>query len=297
MKNKDIKRIMAVSDYGPAMISSYFISKKTGAPLILFLFDLYKGNFFPFPGGIFASIFEPKLFKKAEKIIVTNEGTRDFYIGRYGEKIRDKIFIIHNSVFPENYIQNETPYNPKPPYKIVFTGRIYWPQIGALKNLIEALKGIKEIEVIFKIYTTSPKDYLKEIGIEESEKVEISKGTPQEMPDIQSSADILFLPLSWDTKSQAIIDTATPGKLTDYLISGRPILIHAPSSSFLVKYAKENDFACVVDEKNIEKLKEEVVKIVSDLEYSNSLIKKAKEAFFKNHDVKRKVEYLLKIIN
>jgi len=59
--------------------------------------------------------------------------------------------------------------------------------------------------------------------------------------------DCLFLPLSWHTKSQAIIDTATPGKMTDYLISGSPILIHAPASTFLVKYARENNFAEIVD--------------------------------------------------
>jgi len=59
------------------------------------------------------------------------------------------------------------------------------------------------------------------------------------MSEIQTQADILFLPLSWHTKSQKIIDTATPGKLTDYLISNRPILIYAPASTFLAQYAKK----------------------------------------------------------
>ena len=296
IRHNNIHKILAISDYGPAMISSYFIYRRTRKPLILFLFDLYKGNFFPFPGGILASIFEPRLFRVAESIIVTNEGTKDFYIKRYGDKVSEKIHIVHNSVFPEDYENIKTFYNPNPPYKIIFTGRIYWPQIGAIKNL---LRAVSEIEDDFEldIYTTSPRDYLERLGIKESGRVKILTATPKEMPYIQSRADILFLPLSWNTKSQAIIDTATPGKLTDYLISGRPILIHAPASSFLIKYAKENDFACVVEDEDIEKLKKGVVKIVSDLDYSNNLTKKAREVFLKNHDAKRKVEYLLKIIN
>ncbi len=295
-EGSDIRKVLSVSDYGPAMISSYFVCKKTKKPLILFLFDIYKGNFFPFPGNILASIFEPKLFRLAEKIIVTNEGTKDFYIKIYGEKIKDKIYIIHNSVFPEDYAQVQTPYNPKPPYKIVFTGRIYWPQIGALKNLLKAVEEINDIDVSVDIYTTSPRDYLERIEIKESEKIKILTATPREMPDIQGNADILFLPLSWGTKSQAIIDTATPGKLTDYLIAGRPILIHAPSSSFLVKYAKENNFAYVADIDDTDELKRRIAEIISDSKYSSDLIGNAREVFFKNHDVNKNKEKFEKLI-
>jgi len=110
------------------------------------------------------------------------------------------------------------------------------------------------------------------------------------MPIIQSNADILFLPLSWGTKSQAIIDTATPGKLTDYLIAGRPILIHAPASSFLVKYAKENNFAYIVDDENIEKIKEGIKKIVNELKYANMIIDNSRKMFFKNHDANKNRE-------
>lgn len=282
-KKKQSEVIMAFSDYGPALISSYFLHKKTKLPLYLFMFDLYQGNFFPFPGGPLARIFEPKLFKTAEKIVVTNDGTKEFYIRRYGQAVASKIFVIHNAAFGGAYKELATTYDPKPPYTILFTGRIYWPQIGALKNLVKAVEAMNDPNFKLKFYCPNPKEYLERIGLN-SPKIEWSVAAPKEMPAIQSSADILFLPLSWGTKSQQIIDTATPGKLTDYLAAGRPMLIHAPASSTLIAYAKQRQFAAVVDTEDIDALQATIRKIVSDIPASRALIENAKKTFDENHE-------------
>ncbi len=287
IKKDRSETILGISDFGPAMISSYFIHIITKKPLNLYLFDIYRGNALIAPGKFLARIFEPRLFKSSEKIIVTNDGTKEFYVRRYGEKIASKITVIYNSVFPDPYAElqkDSLPYDPKPPYTILFTGSIYWPQIRSIKNLIRAVEEITDLDIKLKIYSPSPSAYLKEIGIEESKKVKIMVAPPQDMPSIQNQADILFLPLSWKTQSQAIIDTATPGKLTDYLIAGKPILIHAPASTFLVKYARENDFAEIVDEENTEKLKTAIKKIITDRKFSEKIIRNAKKTFLKNHN-------------
>lgn len=287
VEKEGITSILGFSDYGSALIGTYLIYKKTGISYSLFLFDLYKGNFFPFPGGILSRIYEKRLFENANKIIVTNKGTKEYYRRRYGDEIADKMVIIYNAAFPEPYLKHQTPYNPKPPYTIMFTGRVYWPQIRSLKNLIRAVETMDYMDVRLKIYTPSPKDYLEKLGIKESKKVSLDMAPPQEMPAIQSKADILFLPLSWKTKSQPIINTATPGKFTDYLISGRPMLIHAPASTHVVKYAKENGAAMCVDKEDVGELKEAIKKLVSDTNYSKKLILNAQKTFFENHGVEK----------
>ncbi|MFA6393164.1 MAG: glycosyltransferase [Candidatus Paceibacterota bacterium] len=297
IKNKGINSIIGFSDYGPAMVGSYILHKITKKRYLIFLFDIYKGNLFPFPGNLLANILEKHMFKSVDKIIVTNEGTRDFYIKRYGKDISKKIITIHNSTFPEPYLKTKEFFEAKPPYTIIFTGRIYWPQIRSIKNLMEAISEINDIEIKLKIYSPSPKDYLKKIGIFESKNIEINVTSPTEIPEIQSNADILFLPLSWHTQSQAIIDTATPGKLTDYLMAGRPILIHAPASTFLAKYAKENNFAEVVDEENSDILKKAIKKLIIDKEYSSNLIINARKTFYNNHDASVNTKIITKIIN
>ena len=286
IKKEKIEIMIGFSDYGPAMISTYLLHKITKKPYYIFLFDIYKNNFYPvFPAGFLAKIFESKILKNAEKIIVTNEGTLNYYAQIYGEETRKKIVVIHNSTFPEPYLKLHTDYSPKPPYTILYTGRIYWPQIRSLKNLIKAIQQINDIDINLKIYCPNPKDYLKRIGIKENKKLQILIASPQKMPEIQTQADVLFLPLSWHTKSQKIINTATPGKLADYLITNRPILIHAPSSSFLTQYAKKNDFAFIVDEENIEKLKSSIRTLLFDQGLTKQMIENAKTTFFKNHDV------------
>jgi len=288
LQTEKIETMLGISDYGPAMIATYFLHKITKKPYSVFLFDLYKDNFYPvFPAGFLAKIFESKIFKKAEKIIVTNDGTLNYYTKEYGKEISKKITVIYNSTFPEPYLNLQTEYYPKPPYTILYTGRIGWPQIRSLKNLIKAIEQIQDIDINLKIYCPNPKDYLEKLGIRETEKIKILTAPPQKMPEIQTQADILFLPLSWHTKSQEIIDTATPGKLTDYLISNRPILIHAPSSTFLAQYAKENNFALVVDEENIEKLKNAIKTLLFNLEFAKQIIENAKDTFFKNHDANK----------
>lgn len=296
IKDKNIDSIVAISDHGPAMIGSYILHRITKKRYNIFIFDIYKGNYLLFPYGMLANILEPLMFKSADKIIVTNEGTRDFYKKKYGLNIYNKIVIIHNSTFKEPYGKIKY-YESNQSKTIVFTGRIDWPQIGALKNLIKSVEEIKDINIKIKIYSPSPKDYLREIGIVESENLEIGVVSPTEIPEIQSNADILFLPLSWHTKSQAIIDTATPGKLTDYLIAGRPILIHAPATTFLAKYAKENNFALVVDVEDNDIIKKAIIRIINDKEYANTLVTNAKKTFYKNHDAGKNSLKLQEIIN
>jgi glycosyltransferase involved in cell wall biosynthesis len=288
LKKEKIEIMLGFSDYGPAIISTYLLHKITKKPYYIFLFDLYKNNFYPvFPANFLAKIFEPKILKSAGKIIITNEETLNYYLTEYGEGLKNKFIVIYNSTFPEPYLKLHSPYNPQPLYIILYTGRIGWPQEKSLKNLIQAVEEINELDIQLKIYCPNPKGYLNKIGITESKKIKISMAPPEKMPEIQTQADILFLPLSWHTKGQKIIDTATPGKLADYLISNRPILIHAPASSFVAQYAKQNNFALIGDEENIEKLKAAIKKLLFDREFSQKLIENAKSTFFKNHDANK----------
>ncbi|MCR4261171.1 MAG: glycosyltransferase [Candidatus Colwellbacteria bacterium] len=280
-----VDMLCGFSDYGPALIGTYFLHGATKKPYLIYMLDLYKGSALPFPGGILAKMFEAKIFTGAENIIVTNNGALDYYKNKYEVDITNKMTVIHNSVDRAPYLKLHTPYNPKSPYNIVFTGAIYWAQIRSLKNLIKAIDQMNDLDVKLKIYCPNPHEYLRKVGIVESSRVSISAVAPRDIQQIQCAADILFLPLSWNTKGQAIIDTATPGKLADYLISGKPILIHAPASSYLVKYARDNHFASIVDEEDIKKLQDAIKKILTNREYSKGLIENAKDTFDRNHNV------------
>tara|TARA_B100000508_G_scaffold36864_1_gene28761 strand:- start:5530 stop:6681 length:1152 start_codon:yes stop_codon:yes gene_type:complete len=295
IKKEQVEVLMGFSDYGPAIIGTYILHLLTKKPFMVFLFDVYKGNLYPFPGHQLAVLFEKRIMQAASKIVVTNEVTAEVYEKRYGPSIREKIVVIHNAT-PSSHAPSELPpYDPKEPYSIVFTGSVYWPQIGALRNLVTAIDGTN---MHLKLYTPAPEDLLKKNGLLNS-NVEFMGSAPfEDMPKIQGAADLLFLPLSWNTKSPVIIDTATPGKLTDYLIAGRPMLVHAPSSSCVVRYTKENDCALVVDEDSPEKLKEALDEFFANnpAEIGAKLVENAQALYHKNHDALKNTQLFRAIL-
>jgi len=107
---------------------------------------------------------------------------------------------------------------------------------------------------------------------------------PHEMPAIQASADILFVGLSFNTRYPLLINTSSPGKTCEYMISRRPILIHAPKESYIAKYARQHGFACVVDENDREALKQEIMKLISYKDTVSRIVSNAWKTALTNHN-------------
>lgn len=295
IKDKQINLLMGLSDVETNLLSTFILSKTTKTPFTLYMFDLYYKNQLNFPYNIIAQVAEPIIFKNAKHIFVTNDTTKEYYIKKY--KQEEKYSIIYNSVFPEEYSRN-IPANQnigKEKINIVFTGNIYWPQEASLINLLNLINK-NNLNINITIYCPNPPINLLN-KYKDSKSIKFTAAQQSEMPKIQSEADILFLPFSWNTSAPDIIKTASPGKLTDYLIAGKPILIYAPEYSFISNYAKKNKFAEVVNEENRDKLKEAIIKIISNQEYSEQLVANAKKTFYKNHDAHINAEKLTNIIN
>jgi len=281
IREERVKLLLGVSDEGPALMLTFLLSKLSGVPYLLYFFDLYKGNDLKQPWKAIASFFEPLLFKRARRIIVTNEQTRDYYLERYPGGVYE---VVHNSVAGELYRCVQSEYNPKPPYTIVFTGRIYWAQERSVRNLLRAVSAMDDLDIRCLIYAPNPP---KELVAEYANhpRITFDVASHDQMPAVQGRADILFLPLSWHTKSPQIIATASPGKLTDYLIAGRPMLIHAPPYAFVSRYAREHRCGHVVDEENIAALQAGIKKLITDNGYARELIANARRMFHAHYDV------------
>ncbi len=291
-RERNVEFILGFSDSGPGLISSYIISTLTGIPYALYFFDIYRGNYAGLVQSLFASIFEPILFKTASIVVLTNEGTEQLYRRRYGDSF--KCIVIHNSVFPKPYESNRTEYHPSPPYSILYSGGVYYPQERSLINLIHALDELPELPIRLELYVPYMSDSFRQ-QIQSRSNVTLRTAVQSEIPRIQCAATILFLPLSWHTHSPDVIATATPGKMTDYLVSGRPILIHAPPYAWLNQYARENGFGLVVDEEDKDKLTASIRKLITDQDFSKQLIRNALRTFYANHDATVNLQKFLAI--
>lgn len=140
------------------------------------------------------------------------------------------------------------------------------------------------------ICTHAENDEIKKI-IPSDPRIEIKNWLTQGgLSEELQKADILFLPFSFKDEYKNIVNTSLPTKLADYLASGSPILVFAPSYSSLARYAKTYRFAEMVEEASSEALAKGIYNIVSSKSYREELQKNAGRVFELNHNLIRQKE-------
>jgi len=96
----------------------------------------------------------------------------------------------------------------------------------------------------------SDKDKCKEIVSEIGNKqIEFCDVLPENVPDIQSYSDVLLLPLK-----AGIALTATPSKLTAYMLSGKPVIACVEKNSDVDGIITKGNFGFVVEPENVDSL-------------------------------------------
>jgi glycosyltransferase involved in cell wall biosynthesis len=234
-------------------------------------------------------LLEPRLIGNAEVIIVTNEGTGEFLRRRYGESFR--LEIVRNSAFPEDFEGLRTPPSGTPPFNILFTGNVYWAQEGAVLNMIRAMDLLRDLPVELDLYCPQATASIRSAATGKP-NVRLTSAPQSEMPRVQSEATLLFLPLAWGTDAPDIVATASPGKFTDYLASGRPMLVHAPDYSYIARYSRAHDVGIVVDRDDPGVLAGAVREFLRDPDCGARHIENALNMFKTHHDARENAKKL-----
>lgn len=291
IRERNIEVLLGTSINGP-LIATWILHLITKKPYVIYLFDLYYGNLINGVDKVLARIFEGQILKKASKVIVTNEVTKNFYDRKY--KIDS--LIIYNSIIPPKKAIDEIRKvrTSHKPYLIIYAGTIYWAQEESLKGLIVIVNKLEDFKL--KIFTSQPKKDLQKSGIFESEDVTIRETSSDLVQKEIEQADIVFLPLSFHTKAPEIIKTATPGKFSEYLLSQVPILIFAPKGSAITKYAQKTNTAMVIDKYDLTKLEQGIKILIKDNKLRNTVVNNAYQLFWQNHDAMKSSKILKELI-
>lgn len=278
IRTERIELLLATSDNGRALLLTFVLSLLSQRPYVLYFLDLYRWNQLGMVWSLFAHVFEPVLFRYAKTIFVMGDGHRALYEQKYGTRF--SYTVIRNCPLPSApHIRKE---RSGPPYTILYSGNVYWPQEQAIRNLIQAVTTI-ELDVRILLYT--PRHLSRfEAEFKDTSRVQFCSASQEAMADIQNNADILFLPLSFNTEAREVIEMAVPGKTAEYLMAGRPILVHAPPYAFLSTYAKEKQFAHVVDTADIEMLQAGIRRLILDTDYARKLTANARTLFKEEYD-------------
>lgn len=222
--------LLAITDSGPSFIVSAWLSKKFHIPYCLFFFDLYKNNFHA-PLRLITAFFAEKwLVKRAHRVFAAGTGIKQYYDELYGT---DCITIPNSCKIPDKIQQTSSI---SCPMKVIYTGAIYWAQEEAIDRFKQVVATLPWVD--FKIITFSPNKLGNVVSQEECWR-------------LQREADVLFLPLAFiKGPFREVIRTAPTGKISEYLASGVPILVHAPPYAWISQYIRKHHAGLVVEDKD-----------------------------------------------
>lgn len=241
--------------------ATWLASRWTGIPFIAYIMDDYTFQW----AGLrrrMAGWLETKFIHEASRVFVLNEFVRLRYVERHSVQP----YVIHNPVRMPDLDKSEPTAKGSNSGRIdiVYTGSIYHAHYDAFLNLIEVLRDFSPDKVQLHIYTSQSREALEKQGIAGSSVVYHSYIPQDDIFTVLRQADILFLPLAFHSTINKVIQTSAPFKTSEYLAAGRPILVHAPSDSFLSWYFIENQCGLVVDQYDREILKAGLQQLISD---------------------------------
>ncbi|RJQ27649.1 glycosyltransferase family 1 protein [Candidatus Parcubacteria bacterium] len=167
----------------------------------------------------------------------------------YEERYKQKFFILHNSVDLNlfKYVKLSKKNNM---IRICYRGVLDYNY----KTLITLAQTIDELnkkgyEIILTIYTKLNHPQIEK-KLADFKSVFLKEFISQkDLINDFDDFDYLFLPMPFE-KSQKFIRLSLSCKLSEYLASGVPIIVLAPSNSAVVEYSIKNDFAYVLTSTN-----------------------------------------------
>ena len=255
-------------------------AERAGVPCVLHYFDDYRSQWkIPNPAWSTrwmerngASI-EAEVLRKASGVVVPNELLKS----ELAERTSSPITIIRNPVQLDLYetLRASVPsreYSPLRPWSIAYTGSIYEAQLDAVRNCargLDVLRG-RGIDVRLHLYTAQSEASLHAQGIPDSVHIHPAV-KPLDASRIQCEADILLLPLAFATRYPELIRTSAPGKLGEYLASGRPIFVHAPADCFLSHFATDQRWGLVCDTPDESRIADGVERMIRDSQLRTEL--------------------------
>jgi glycosyltransferase involved in cell wall biosynthesis len=223
------------------------------------------------------------LMDKANVLMCVSDAMAEEYKIRY-----NKDFItFHNPIDVKEWLPNQkTDYGINDILLMCYTGRIGTANSKAILFISQVINGINHngTKIRLDIFTPDTDTKIASL-IKKLKGIQIKNTVSHEsMPALLSSYDLLFLPLDFDESGVSYAKFSMPTKVSEYMISGTPILVYADKRTALAKYALKYDWAYVVTDSSEKVLTDALNKLFSDISLRKELAEKAKKIVIQNHD-------------
>ncbi|RXT23285.1 MULTISPECIES: glycosyltransferase [unclassified Bosea (in: a-proteobacteria)] len=259
-------------------------AKRLKLPFVAYLFD---DPVYQWEKGVYRSLarfWEKRWAARAAKVIVPNEVLAEDVRARVPGA---SIAIVRNpadlaQIEPGDMVAGEARHaNPPPtaqaPWIVLYTGSVYSAQASAFRNLVAALERTGG-RFHLHVYTAQSETQVRDNGLI-GPFVHRFDHLPQEQALLrQREADILFLPLAFESPIPEVVRSSAPAKVAEYLASGRPVIVHAPRGSFVSSFFTAREAGLVVDQPDIDALAQALTRLSEDATLRANLVANARAA-------------------
>ena len=205
-----------------------------------------------------AKVVQQKIFDTSHKIFVMSEGMKDLYKDKYNVETTPVLHSFSEEV-EEKELNNETVEK-----SIFWGGAIYAINKETVKRVHAACK---ELDYTLTLSAANTPEKLDNLGFENKNIKILPFLSREDYITTVGNQQALLLSIDWPDESAVHKDelgTIFPTKTIEYLISGRPILVHCPEEYFLAKFFKKHQCGIVLTDRDPKKIKEQIESVFND---------------------------------
>jgi glycosyltransferase involved in cell wall biosynthesis len=219
-----------------------------------------------------AKVVQQNIFKTSHKIFVMSDGMKDLYKDKYDVETTP---VLHS--FSEN-VEEKDLNNDTVEKSIFWGGAIYAINKETVKRVHSACKNL---DYTLTLSAANTPEKLANLGFENKNIKILPFLTREDYITTIGNQRALLLSIDWPDESAVHKDelgTIFPTKTIEYLISGRPILVHCPEEYFLARFFKKYQCGIVLTERDPQKIKEHIESVLDDEEKLKVMVANAYKA-------------------
>lgn len=231
--------VIAVYPSWPFLIAAYRAARGLGVPFYTYHMDVTAPPAdLRWPDRLAAAFHDTRIIREASGRFALSAGVRENFRARLGLDTT----VIHHSVQVREPLPPSKVSVPTSGRTVVHTGVVEELQTEGLLRIKETLDQNPSLNARLLLSTPTHRASLALFG-----GVEIKALPHDKVSELQASADILVAVLPFNTGASYHQLTSFPTKVTEYMLSGVPILAHAPRESYFSRHVAEHGYAYLVD--------------------------------------------------
>ncbi len=252
----------------------------TGKPVALHIMDdwpemVYKrGLFHNYRKKLFIAEFKD-LINRSAVLMSIGDAMSEEYKKRYNRDFTP----FHNPIEINNWLpSSRNEWLRKDKFTILYAGRI---GLGMKSSVLDIARVVNHLlpdhqDLFFEIQT--PDFYeLEGSGIFNENVTWVKPIDYNKLPGKFAEVDLLLLPLDFDPEGIKFLKYSFQTKISEYMISGTPVLVYAPEETSTAKYAAKDEWAYVVTERSDLILENAILDLYSDTDLRKRLGERAKQ--------------------